>query len=461
MKTRKNLLMSLSLMILLVLPTVIALNPVSAEEDDEYAKSLPVSEPRRWNETWYRFDSPLITLIFPASGRKPMFIWWYTNDSSRIYVVKFKGVIEYLRLDKPYYRHRFHAENTTINATLWNDIKPRLQFGWHLGKFGSFRQAVKEFSNLLRGLHRAFLPFSACNWTLTGPKLVKTENSTYWSFNFTLTDVYGRRGFEFAENNIQIRCRFYNTTTTETPDPSNKDYNYTVAAGQLKFDFVVNHWEWNVDKINEFLENNGLEPIPTNRTGLALWINMASINIDDLECARNEVEYEAQHHIEAQVQIESRSKMQKVSINGEYCPVEQDETDQDEKPIEATLRLRERFRERIRLHFHCGKTDVPVGFLEFVPWARLLNETGDTVGFVNVTASYIAAGHHLRLFICYPYFGNYTLEHDPTIGLASAPQLPTLLTPEVIAILMLATVIITIAILAYRRKKETINIISP
>ena len=90
-----------------------------------------------------------------------------------------------------------------------------------------------------------------------------------------------------------------------------------------------------------------------------------------------------------------------------------------------------------------------------------MNETGDTVGFVDVTASYIAAGHHLRLFICYPYFGNYTLEHDPTIGLASAPQLPTLLTPEVIAILMLATVIITIAILAYRRKKETINIISP
>jgi len=173
------------------------------------------------------------------------------------------------------------------------------------------------------------------------------------------------------------------------------------------------------------------------------------------------VEYEAQHHVEAQMQIESRSKMQKVSINGKYYPVEQDETDQDEKPIEATLRLRERFRERIKLHFHCGKTDVPVGFLEFVPWARLLNEAGDTVDFVNVTASYIAAGHHLRLFICYPYFGNYTLEHDPTIGLTSAPQLPTLLTPEVIGTLLLTTVIITIAILAYKRRKETINIISP
>ena len=318
-----------------------------------------------------------------------------------------------------------------------------------------------EFFNLLHSLHRAFLPFSACNWTLTGPKLVKNENSTYWSFNFTLTDVHGRRGFEFAENNIQIRCRFYNTTTTEIPEETNKDYNYTVAAGQLKFDFVVSNWKWNIDKINKFLENHGLRTIPTNRTGLALWINMASIKIEDLECARNEVEYEAQHHVEAQVQIESRSKMQEAIINGEYYPVNRNETSRDEEPIKATLQLRERFRKRIRLHFACGRKNVPVGFLEFVPWARLLNETGDTARFVNVTASYIAAGHHLRLFICYPYFGNYTLEHDPTIGLASAPQLPTLLTPEVIGTLLLTTVIITIAILAYKRRKETINIISP
>jgi len=65
------------------------------------------------------------------------------------------------------------------------------------------------------------------------------------------------------------------------------------------------------------------------------------------------------------------------------------------------------------------------------------------------------------LFICYPYFGDYALEHDPTIGLASAPSLPTLLTPEVIGIILLTTVIVTIAILAYKKRKETINIISP
>ena len=85
-------------MLLLTLPTVLALTPVRAEESND-VQNLPVTPPYPWDNVWYRFDSPLVTLIFPAGGRKPMFIWWYTNDSSTVYVVKFKGVIEYLRLD--------------------------------------------------------------------------------------------------------------------------------------------------------------------------------------------------------------------------------------------------------------------------------------------------------------------------------------------------------------------------
>ncbi|MDI6848038.1 MAG: hypothetical protein QMD23_07965, partial [Candidatus Bathyarchaeia archaeon] len=109
-----------------------------------------------------------------------------------------------------------------------------------------------------------------------------------------------------------------------------------------------------------------------------------------------------------------------------------------------------------RIHFTQKETTM-AGFIEFVPWARLLNETGDTVDYVNVTASYIAAGAHLRLFICYPYFGNYTLEHDPTIGLALAPPIPTLITPELLIVLIGATVIIAIAaaVIKYERSQLT------
>ena len=230
-----------------------------------------------------------------------------------------------------------------------------------------------------------------------------------------------------------------------------------MAAGHLKFDFVVNQWEWNIDKINEFLRNRGLEEVPTNRTGLTLWINMASITIQDIP-----LEETVQAQNEFMQQVETKSQMGGAFIDEEYYRVDLNETQKgvDEKPVSALLQLRERFRERVRIQF-ARKNTTFAGFLEFVPWARLLDENGTTVEYVNVTASYIAAGHHLRLFICYPYFGNYTLEHDPTIGLTSAPQIPTLISLELLGILLITTITITIALLVYKRKKRVINIVSP
>ncbi|MEM2970755.1 MAG: hypothetical protein QXR63_07500 [Candidatus Bathyarchaeia archaeon] len=451
----RKIILALGLAFLLAAPVLAVFSlRVNADDSVENIQSLHVKPPYVWNNMWW-FNSSFVTLIFPAGGMKPMFLWWYTNDSSNIYVVKFQGVIEYLMLEKPYYRHRFHADDSTINKTLWSDyIKPKLyqrrnQYGlkWYEGR-------VAEFKKLLQGLHRAYLPFSACSWTLSGPVFV--EGKDYWSFNFTLTKVYGHPRFsEFAENNIEIRCRFYNKTVTEIPDKTYENYNYTVAAGQLKFDFIVKHWEWNIDKINQFLKENGIDKeIPETRTGLALWINMASIKLEDLPSIRKEVQNQAEN------QVEACSRMRGTVINGEYYAVDRNETSQDEKPVQATLQLRERFRERIRLHFAVGAKEVPVGFLEFVPWARLLSETGDTEKFVNVTASYVAGGGHLRLFICYPYFGNYILEHDPTIGLTSAPLIPELVNQKLLLILIGATAVIVFVVAAVKVQRKPINILA-
>jgi hypothetical protein len=454
MKNMRKTILALGLALLLAAPALAVLSPTTKADDSvENVQSLPVEE-GPWNTVWYKFETPLITLIFPAKGTKPMFLWWYTNDSSNLYVVKFQGVVEYLTIDKPYYRRRFHADNTTINETLWsNYIEPKLRQKYYYGYRLMYERAVGEFLGLLCGLHRAYLPFSACNWTLAGPEFV--EDKSYWSFNFTLTDVNGHPRLEFAENNIEIRCRFYNKTVTEIPDPQLSDYNYTVAAGQLKFDFVVKHWEWNIDKINAFLKEHGIDKeIPENQTGLALWINMASIKLEDLQCARNEVENQAEN------QVETSSQMREALINGERYAVDRNETDQDEKPVQATLQLRERFRERIRLHFAVGAKEVPVGFLEFVPWARLLYPNGTTYDYVNVTASYVAAGGHLRLFIGYPYFGNYTLEHDPTIGLTSAPIIPELINPKLLLVLIGATAVIVVLVAALKLLKKPVNILA-
>jgi hypothetical protein len=452
-KIERNQIFALSLVLLLTLPVIATVAPTANADEAEGIQNLPVQTDPNWNGTWYKFVTPLITLIFPASGKKPMFLWWYTNDNSTIYVVKFKGVIEYLTFDLPYYDRRYAADNLTIQQMLSDKyIEPKL---------GGLQQQLRETIRQrllfwLAGLHSPYLPFSACSWELTGPTPVSKDGISYWSFNFTLTEVHGHPELGFAKDHIQIRCRFYNTTTTETPDPNNPEYNYTVAAGQLKFDFVVGNWEWNIDKIKDFadwLETNHSNlniVIPPYKTGLALWINMASINLKDISVAENEIQSQNQET------VETMSQMRAANINDEYYPVAANKTQNE---YERQVRVTSRFRNRTRVQYANVEGNIS-GFLEFVPWARLLNDAGDTVSYVNVTASYIAAGAHLRLFICYPYFGNYALEHDPTIGLASAPMIPMLVTPTLLAILIGATIAIAVVVAAVKLRKKTVNIVN-
>jgi hypothetical protein len=108
---------------------------------------------------------------------------------------------------------------------------------------------------------------------------------------------------------------------------------------------------------------------------------------------------------------------------------------------------------------------------------------------VPVKASYIAGGAHMRLFIGYPYFGNGTLEHDPSIGVdtpkTEAPgientpkytvQTPTgnsetplvlgeyvlsLFTPELMVALVVIITVIAAVIYATKWKRKTpVNIV--
>ncbi|MGB9854648.1 MAG: hypothetical protein ACPLRY_07605 [Candidatus Bathyarchaeales archaeon] len=457
MKIGKNSILALSLAFLLTLPALAVLTPTAnAEENAENAQSLPVKTEPLWNNVWYKFETSLITLIFPANGTKPMFLWWYTNDNSTIYVMKFKGVIEYLTFDCQYYDRRYQAEEAVMQQVIGERcIEPRIG---HYANRERIREAIiSRLMGYLIGLHSAYLPFSACKWSLEGPELVEKGDISYWSFNFTLKKVpMWKPRFEFAEDNIQIRCRFYNMTTTENID---ENHNYTVAAGQLKFDFVVSNWQWNIDKIKAFVDWLNSSPyaqyqieIPTNKTGLALWVNMASIKLQDLNAAQNEVQNQYQET------LETASQMQAATINDEYYQVSENKTQNE---YERQVQVTSRFRNRTRIQYAKMNTEGNIsGFLEFVPWARLLNETGETVDYVNVTASYIAAGAHLRLFICYPYFGNYTLEHDPTIGLTSTQTIPELITPKLLIVLIGATVAIAVAVAAVKILKKPVNMLA-
>ena len=86
-----------------------AILPAAADD-----QPMPISIDETYRQRWIRIKTDLITILFPANGKKPTFLWWYSNDTNNVYVVKYKGLIEYLTFDAPYYLHKYEAANSTI-----------------------------------------------------------------------------------------------------------------------------------------------------------------------------------------------------------------------------------------------------------------------------------------------------------------------------------------------------------
>ncbi|MFB0500836.1 MAG: hypothetical protein ACETVP_00020 [Candidatus Bathyarchaeia archaeon] len=398
----------------------------------------------RTQGNWTYIQNDMITIVFPAGGKKPMFLWWYTNDPDNINVVKYKGLIEYVTFNQTYFIWRHQAEawriRERIEASYYEPMKHTIQNQLRLK---AILQILSEIGNFT-GLHAPYLPFSGCRWELSDPMNVTKGDVEYLSFNFTLVDVPDYRKYlQFAENNIIIRCRFYYTPATENVDDA---YTYTVDAGELKMDLVVKHWDWNIDKLEPLLQelrDEGIE-VPEGEAGLALWINLASINLTKL------AEYDAVTAGDTSF-TEKSSTTRNMYVEGQSVSVVQNRTGlEDEQPLQR------RARERFKFRFERGSATF-AGFFKFVPKALVRDPVNNTViDVVDVTASYISAGGHMRVFLGYPYFGNNTLEHDPSLGIESLPQLITL---SLIMVLVGVTAVIAAVILVVRRRGKIVNVV--
>ena len=349
---------------------------------------------------WKTIQTEDITITFPLGGRKPIFLWWRTEDPSVVYAVEYEGLIEYFTLIHPFYMSRYAVTEKNFQKLLQlrGLSQKRLQ------------GVLVSFGHLLRGWHPAYFPFSAAEWRVEDIQNITTADGHVIGISFAFKLVRVRiPWFKFAENNIMIRCRFYYEPVTERVDDL---YEYSVAAGEMKMDFVVERWKWNLGSIEPLL--TALKKLnitlPEHASGLALWVNLATFNFTDVEAVKGMPE------MFGRVATTSH-----IMVGNQLVAVRLNRTGLDERPIPIPKRLRE----FVRLQFATEDTTL-AGYFKFVASAKLTNATGTYV--VPVTASYIEAGAHMRLYICYPYFGDGSLEHDPSIGL-EAPTPPSTTTP--------------------------------
>jgi len=400
--------MALSILLVSLASPLIALS-TSASEDQDDVRIIP--------GTWYKLESDIITVLFPAGGKKPMFMWWYTNKPDQVYVVKFQGLIEWFAFDHPLlprnpetYNHLREAWQETwrerFAGMFFEPEKTRLM---NIGSAGMLRLMIMQqimqqiIERMQSHWHRAYLPFNAGTWSLGEiHNITSPEGKTIGvAFTFTLEDLpYWMPNMQFAEDNIMIRVRFYNETVEETVPGT--DYKYTVYAGEMKMDLVVNKWEWNIDTLKELiqqLQQEGFDiTIPEGKSRLALWVNLASINRAKLPLAEEKPE-----------EIEQYSMATHMNIENYREGVTANNTGEPEKPIEIPKPI-------IKINY-ASETENLGGFFRFVSLAKISNHPNQAdVKMVPVKAAYIAAGAHTRLFLGYPYFGNGTLEHDPSIG---------------------------------------------
>jgi len=475
LKTKRKWFASIVLSILLVsLASPLIALPTSASEDDNEDDEVRIIP-----GTWYKLESDIITVLFPAGGKKPMFIWWYTNEPDQIYVVKFQGLIEWFAFDHPLlpanpetYNHMREAWNYTWRERFQNwYFKPEEDRWMGMGNIGMFnllRQIRYQIMELMQSRwHRAYLPFNAGTWSLGDIHNITTPQGKNIgvAFTFTLTSLPDwMPNMQFAENNIMIRVRFYNETVEETVPGT--EYKYMVYAGEMKMDLVVNKWEWNIDTLKELvqqLQEQGFDiTIPEGKSRLALWVNLASINMTKLPLAEEEPEEIEEHSMATHMEIEDHR---------EDITANKTETD-SERPIGISRPI-------IRIGF-ANETKNLRGFFRFVSSAKITNYPNPSdVNMVPVKAAYISGGAHMRLFLAYPYFGTGTLEHDPSIGVEAtdvdttpkytvqAPSgtevtptvisayIPPLFNAQLMIALIVAVSVVAVALYAAKWKRKT------
>ncbi len=397
---------------------------------------------------WWQINTSAITVLFPFESQKPMFLWYYNDNSSEVYCVKYRGLIEYLPLNG-YYTPDCESNAQNMQSLMISRYGAGVS-GTHMNQFrGMMASAYQSWSS---EFHPSYLPFSACTWHLVGPSQGTDSNGAYVSFNLTLSGPPS--GFGFAENNVAFSCWFYENQTTQNPYGL---YAYTIGPSEMRMALSVNNWSWNTNHMGGFFHTMHQDygvTVPSQQGSLALWCDFATVNMQNLEIALNDANTPLTSVPENSTLaptglLEDHSTMTDIIAGGHQIHMQN-----MPESTTSSLSIPAGAAESYRMQFAQGDKTLP-GFFNFINNVAIVNKTTHSVYLGDTTASYRTSDNYMELFICYPYFGSNTLEHDPSIGIDTKAQLVPENLPVTIIFLMVTAIAASIPLA--RKTKKTLS----
>ena len=419
-------------------------NQASAQTNEE-SPGLQVS----YNDQWWQINTSTITVLFPLHGQKPMFLWYYNDNSSLVYSVKYRGLVEYLPFNG-YYTPDCESYPQTMQSLM------RSSYG-HMGGM-HMNQIQNTIDNAYQtwesDFHPPYLPFSACTWQLTDPvQGTDKDGNDYVSFNMTLSGAPSE--FEFAQNNIEFNCWLYENHTTLNPYGLG---SYTIGDKEMEIMFSINNWNWNSNYMSGFfgsMHQNYDVSVTSQNDSLALWCDFATINMQDLNTALSDAN-EPKTNVPANStfaptgQLEGSSTMTDIIAGGHQIHMQNMAEEITDQLSVSTGTLAP-----YRMQFAQDDQTLP-GFFNFLNHAAIVNPTTQQAYAEAASASYRTESNYMELFICYPYFGSNTLEHGPSIGIDTQAQIiPE--NPSILFIVIAVTLVASVmAVTAQRYKNKRI-----
>lgn len=405
------------------------------------------------NGQWLQINTTTITVLFPDQAQKPMFLWYYNDNSSEVYCVKYRGLIEYLPLNG-YYTPDCEANPQTMQSLMMSEYGSMGGMG-----MGGMRGLIDNaYQGWVSDFHPSYLPFSACSWDLTGPSEGVDENGdAYVSFNLTLSGAPS--GFSFAQNNISFRCTFYENQTTQQPHGL---YSYTIGPEEMEMDLSVSDWSWNTNYMSSLFTSMHRDygvTVPSQTGSLALWCDLTSINMQNLGVALNDANepltsVPQNSSLASTGLLESGSTLTDIIAGGHQIHMQ----NMQESTTDA-LNVPTGNAAPYRMQFAEGDKTL-LGFYDFVNHAAIFNQTTQKAYSEDATASYRTADNYMQLFICYSYFGANTLEHGPSIGIDTQAQLVPENLPVILVVILVTAIVIATAKTSRRftRKSQLITV---